>query len=429
MLDPQLLRNDLEGVAAGLARRGYHLDMENFAALEEKRKALQTHTEELQNQRNVRSKSIGQAKSRGEDIEPLLAEVARLGDDLKQAKHDLDGVREQLEHVALDMPNLLAPEVPDGEDEADNVEIRRWGDPENPGFEPRDHVEIGEGLGGLDFEAAAGLSGSRFAVLGGGLARLHRALAQFMLDQHIDRHGYREMYVPYLVLENALRGTGQLPKFAEDAFHVDDDPQRFLIPTAEVPLTNLVADQIVDAGRLPLKFVAHTPCFRREAGSHGKDTRGMIRQHQFDKVELVQIAFPDESDACLEALTGHAEAMLQALGLAYRVCLLCAGDIGFSARKTYDLEVWLPGQQAYREISSCSNFGDFQARRMKARWRNPETGKPELVHTVNGSGLAVGRALVAVLENYQQRDGSVVIPEVLRAYMGGQEVLAPEGGK
>ena len=424
MLDPQSLRHDLEAVAAGLARRGYHLDTESYAAIEARRKTLQVHTEELQNQRNVSSKSIGQAKARGEDIEPLLAEVARLGDDLKAAKDELDAIRHQLEQLILDMPNLPDTVVPDGKDEGDNAEVRRWGEPPALDFEPRDHVALGERLGGLDFETAATLSGSRFAVLGGQLARLHRALAQFMLDQHTAEHGYREMYVPYLVLGEAMQGTGQLPKFEDDAFRIDDDPVRYLIPTAEVPLTNLVAGQIVEAGRLPLKFVAHTPCFRREAGSHGKDTRGMIRQHQFDKVELVQISLPEESDACLETLTGHAEAILQALMLPYRTMLLCAGDMGFSARKTYDLEVWLPGQGAYREISSCSNFGDFQARRMQARWRNPETGKPELVHTINGSGLAVGRTLIAVLENYQQRDGSVVVPEVLRPYMNGLEAIA-----
>lgn len=423
MIDPQLLRNELERVASELARRGYHLDIENYAALEEQRKSLQVRTEELQNQRNTRSKSIGQAKARGEDVESLLAEVSRLGDELKETKSTLDAIREQLQHVALDMPNLPDPEVPDGKGEEDNVEVRQWGEPTALDFKPRDHVEIGEALGGLDFESAAKLAGSRFAVLGGDLARLHRALAQFMLDRHA-KHGYREMYVPYLVSSEAMQGTGQLPKFADDAFHIDDDPSRYLIPTAEVPLTNLVAGDIIDAGRMPLKFVAHTPCFRREAGAYGKDTRGMIRQHQFDKVELVQISLPDESDACLEALTGHAEVILQALKLPYRVMILCTGDMGFSARKTYDLEVWLPGQDAYREISSCSSFGDFQARRMQARWRNPETGKPELVHTVNGSGLAVGRTLIAVLENYQQRDGSVVVPEVLRPYLGGQESIA-----
>ncbi len=425
MLDPQLLRNDLDRVAAALARRGYHLDMEQFAALESRRKELQTRVQELQNKRNTRSKAIGQAKARGEDIEPLRREVADLGDALKQGQDALDDVRHALDHLLLDMPNLPADDVPDGDDEDDNVEVRRHGEPRDFGFEPRDHVELGERLAGIDFEVAAKLSGSRFAVLSGPVARLHRALAQFMLDLHAGEHGYREMAVPYLVGPDAMRGTGQLPKFEEDAFRIDDDPPRYLIPTAEVPLTNLVADAIVGAAELPLKFVAHTPCFRREAGSHGKDTRGMIRQHQFDKVELVQIATPDEAPDALEALTGHAESVLEALELPYRRMLLCAGDMGFSACKTYDLEVWLPGQQAYREISSCSHFGDFQARRMKARWRNPDTGRPEPVHTLNGSGLAVGRALVALLENHQQRDGSVRIPRALRPWLGGRERIEP----
>ena len=425
MLDPQLLRNDLETVTAALARRGYHLDMESYAAIEQRRKSIQVRTEELQNKRNVSSKAIGKAKARGEDIEPLLAEVARLGDELKSARQELEDIRAELERLMLDMPNLPAEDLPDGSDEADNREVRRWGEPGEFAFEPRDHVELGELLDGIDFDAAARLAGSRFAVLGGPVARLHRALAQFMLDWHTREHGYREMYVPYLVLESAMRGTGQLPKFADDAFCFSGDPDRYLIPTAEVPLTNLVANQILEAGRLPLKLVAHTPCFRREAGSHGKDTRGMIRQHQFDKVELVQISTPAESADCHEALTGHAEAILKALELPYRVMLLCTGDTGFSASKTYDLEVWLPGQRAYREISSCSSFTDFQARRMQARWRNPETGKPELVHTINGSGLAVGRTLVAVLENHQQRDGSVRVPEALRPWLGGVEQLEP----
>jgi seryl-tRNA synthetase len=426
MLDPQLLRTDLAAVATELGRRGYHLDIESYGALEARRKSVQVRTEELQNLRNVRSKSIGQAKSRGEDIEPLLAEVAQIGEELKRVRHELDGIRGEIDRLLLDMPNLLAGDVPDGVDEAGNREVRSWGDVESLDFEPRDHVELGALLDGIDFDAAAKLAGSRFAVLGGQVARLHRAIAQFMLDLHTREHGYREMYVPYLVLESAMRGTGQLPKFSEDAFCFEGDPQRYLIPTAEVPLTNLVADQIVEADQLPLKMVAHTPCFRREAGAYGKDTRGMIRQHQFDKVEMVQICPPAESQACHESLTGHAEAVLQRLNLPYRVMLLCAGDTGFSASKTYDLEVWLPGQQAFREISSCSTFTDFQARRMQARWRNPETGKPELVHTINGSGLAVGRTLVAILENYQQRDGSVQVPDALRPWMGGVELLKPE---
>lgn len=425
MLDPQLLRHDLEKVAAELARRGYVLDVEAYAALESRRKALQTRSEELQAERNRRSREIGQAKGRGEDIAPLLAQVEQLGDEGKAAAVELDEVLAEMERMQLDMPNLPDAQVPPGADDAENVEIRRWGEPVELGFEPRDHVELGELLDGMDFERAARLSGSRFVVLGGAVARLHRALAQFMLDLHQDQHGYREMYVPYVVQGAAMQGTGQLPKFVEDAFVIDDEPRRYLIPTAEVPLTNLVAQEIVEAERLPLKFVAHTPCFRREAGAYGRDTRGMVRQHQFDKVELVQICRPEDSPAAHEALTSHAEAVLQALNLPYRVVTLCTGDLGFSSRLTWDLEVWLPSQNGWREISSCSNFGDFQARRMQARWRNPETGRPELVHTINGSGLAVGRTLIAVLENYQQRDGSVIVPEVLQPYMKGQTVLDP----
>jgi len=425
MLDPQLLRHDLEQVAKGLASRGYHLDMEQFASLESSRKQLQTRVEELQNQRNTRSREIGKAKAAGQDIEPLKQEVQDLADELKASRDRLEEVRAALDHMLLDMPNLPASDVPTGADERDNVEISRSGDPPTPDFEPRDHIELGELLAGIDFDRAARLSGARFVVLGGQVARLHRALTQFMLELHTETHGYREVAVPYLVDAAAMQGTGQLPKFEEDAFRVDDEPPRYLIPTAEVPLTNLVAGEIVAAAELPLKFVAHTPCFRREAGSHGKDARGMIRQHQFDKVELVQISVPAEAEASLEALTAHAETVLEKLGLPFRRMLLCAGDMGFSACKTYDLEVWLPGQQAWREISSCSHFGDFQARRMKARWRNPETGKPELVHTLNGSGLAVGRTLVAVLENHQNRHGSVTVPEVLRRWMGGQEKLLP----
>jgi len=425
MLDPQLLRHDLEQVATALARRGYHLDMEQFAALETSRKQLQTRVEELQSRRNKRSREIGKVKAAGEDIEPLKQEVADLAGELDSSKQKLDEVRAALEHLLLDMPNLPADDVPAGREEADNVEISRSSEPPQLDFQPRDHVDLGEMLGGIDFERASRLSGARFAVLGGRIARLHRALAQFMLDLHTGQHGYREVAVPYLVGAAAMQGTGQLPKFEEDAFRVDDDPPRYLIPTAEVPVTNLVAGEIIAAADLTLKFVAHTPCFRREAGSHGRDTRGMIRQHQFDKVELVQISLPGESEACLESLTAHAETVLEKLGLPFRRMLLCTGDMGFSARKTYDLEVWLPGQQAWREISSCSHFGDFQARRMKARWRNPETGKPELVHTLNGSGLAVGRTLVAVLENHQNRDGSVTIPQALRPWMGGEDVLHP----
>jgi seryl-tRNA synthetase len=426
MLDPQSLRHDLEGVAAALAQRGYHLDMEQFASLESRRKQLQTRVEELQRQRNTRSKEIGKAKAAGQDIDPLKQEVADLAEELKTSRDRLEDVRAALDHLLLDMPNLPASDVPAGRSEQDNVEISRSREPPSPGFEVRDHVELGEMHAGIDFDRASRLSGARFVVLGGPVARLHRALAQFMLDLHTTQHGYREMAVPYLVGASSMQGTGQLPKFEEDAFRIDDDPPRYLIPTAEVPLTNLVAGEILAASELPLKFVAHTPCFRREAGSHGKDTRGMIRQHQFDKVELVQVSMPEEAEDCLEQLTGHAEAVLQALDLPFRRMLLCAGDMGFSARKTYDLEVWLPGQQAWREISSCSHFGDFQARRMKARWRNPESGKPELVHTLNGSGLAVGRTLVALLENHQNRDGSINIPDSLRPWMNGLECLNPD---
>ncbi|MEM7053516.1 MAG: serine--tRNA ligase [Pseudomonadota bacterium] len=429
MLDPQQLRHDLDHVAAALGRRGYHLDMEQFAAFETQRKALQVELQSLQNQRNTQSKAIGQAKARGEDIEPLKTAVAEIGEQMRTQQQAVDQLMDTFNALLLDMPNIPSPEVPDGRDEADNVEIRRFSEPTEFDFEPRDHIELGEKLSvhsapGMDFERAAKLSGSRFTVLAGPLAQLHRALTQFMLNLHIEQHGYTETYVPYLVSAEAMKGTGQLPKFEEDAFRIDDEPPRYLIPTAEVPLTNLIADEILDAGHLPLKFTAHTPCFRREAGSYGKDTRGMIRQHQFDKVELVQICLPDEAEDCLEQLTGHAETVLKALDLPFRTVMLCAGDLGFSACKTYDLEVWLPGQRAWREISSCSHFGDFQARRMQARWRNPETGKPELVHTINGSGLATGRALVAVMENYQNRDGSITVPEVLRPYMGGLERIA-----
>ncbi|MDT8409540.1 MAG: serine--tRNA ligase [Wenzhouxiangellaceae bacterium] len=426
MLDPQWLRNDLDRVAAGLARRGYHLDMEQFAALESRRKQIQTRVQELQNLRNTQSRSIGQAKARGEDIDALKARVGEIGEQLKSAQLELEQVRQALDHLLLDIPNLPADEVPDGEDASANVEVSRSGEPRLLDFEPRDHVALGQALSGIDFDRAANMSGARFAVLQGGVAKLHRALAQFMLDLHTEQHGYREVYVPCLVGAQAMQGTGQLPKFEDDAFRIDDDPPRYLIPTAEVPVTNLVANEILNASDLPLKFVAQTPCFRREAGSHGRDTRGLIRQHQFEKVELVQISLPQDAEACLENLTRHAETVLEQLGLPYRRMLLCAGDMGFSARKTFDLEVWLPAQQAWREISSCSHFGDFQARRMLARWRNPETGKPELVHTLNGSGLAVGRTLVAVLENYQNRDGSIMIPEVLRSRMGGLESLDPD---
>jgi seryl-tRNA synthetase len=423
MLDPKWLRNDLNQVAAQLARRGLVLDQTRFIALETERKGLQIAVQELQNQRNTRSKMIGQAKASGTDIAPLLAEVADFGEQLKAAEARLSELQQEVNAISLSLPNLPDASVPDGRSEVDNREERRWGEIPTFAFLPLDHVDLGVGNGSMDFDAAAKVTGSRFVVLTGALARLHRALIQFMLDIHTTKHGYTETYVPYLVNADSLQGTGQLPKFEAELFRVSGDKPLYLIPTAEVPVTNLARDVIVDAALLPRKWVAHTPCFRSEAGAYGKDTRGMIRQHQFEKIELVQLVRPEESMAALETLTGHAEVILQQLGLAYRVVTLCAGDLGFSARKTYDLEVWLPGQQAYREISSCSNFGDFQARRLQARWRNPETGKPELLHTLNGSGLAVGRTLVAVLENYQQADGDVLIPEVLRPYMGGRERL------
>jgi seryl-tRNA synthetase len=421
MLDPQLLRVDSEGVARALEPRGYVLDSVAWRELEARRKTLQINTQELQNRKNQSAKSIGQAKARGEDIQPLLDEVQHLGEELARAEAEFGAVRDKQQAWLMEMPNLPLPDVPVGKDESDNVEIRRWGTPREFDFEPRDHVELGEASGMIDAAAAAKLAGSRFAVLRDGLSRLHRALAQFMLDVQTAEHGYTELYLPYLVNPEAMTGTGQLPKFGDDAFSTTDDPPRYLIPTAEVPMTNLVAGEIVDAAELPLKFTSQTPCFRREAGSYGKDTRGIIRQHQFEKVELVQITRPEHSLAALDELTGHAESILQRLDLPYRTVVLCTGDMGFSAAKTYDIEVWLPGQQAYREISSCSVCTDFQARRMKARWRNPETGKPELVHTLNGSGLAVGRTLIAVMENHQQQDGSIAIPEALRPYMGGQE--------
>ncbi len=423
MLDPRLLRTELGYVAEQLARRGIELDTGHFESLEARRKALQIQTQELQNQRNTRSKSIGRAKAAGEDIQPLLAEVADLGDKLKAAEAELAALQEAVSEISMGLPNIPHESVPDGRDESDNREERRWGEPRVFDFEPKDHVDLGVPSGWMDFDVAAKLTGSRFVVMSGPLARLHRALIQFMLDIHTAEHGYTEAYVPYLVNADSLFGTGQLPKFEADLFKVPGEKDFYLIPTAEVPVTNLVRDVIVEADYLPRKWVAHTPCFRSEAGSYGKDTRGMIRQHQFEKVELVQAVRPEESFAALEELTGHAEAILQRLDLPYRVVSLCTGDLGFSSAKTYDLEVWLPGQQKYREISSCSNFQDFQARRLQARWRNPETGKPELLHTLNGSGLAVGRTLVAVMENYQQADGSIRIPDALWPYMGGAEML------
>lgn len=426
MLDSHLIRNYLDDVAAGLKRRGMVLDRSAIERLEAARKTLQTETERLQAERNRRSKEIGKAKSSGEDIEPLKAAVAELGDSLKARQVELDEVREELQTFLLGLPNLPHESVPEGGGEEDNVEVRRWGEVPQFEFEPRDHVDLGEILDGIDFEAGAKLASARFAVLGGQVARMHRALAQFMLNVHTEEHGYREVYVPFLVNERTMQGTGQLPKFKEDLFEIPEQGF-FLIPTAEVPVTNLAQDCIIADDEMPLRFVCHSPCFRSEAGSYGKDTRGMIRQHQFEKVELVQLVRPQDSFAVLEDLTGHAETILRMLELPYRTVTLCTADLGFSATKTYDLEVWLPAQKCYREISSCSNFVDFQARRIKARWRNPETGKPELVHTLNGSGVAVGRALIAVLENYQERDGSVRVPEVLKPYMGGAEVLEPQG--
>lgn len=425
MLDSKLVRTQPQEVAQKLAARGFTLDVAKLEQLEAQRKEVQMRTEQLQSERNSSAKSIGQAKARGEDIAPLLAAVDKMGSDLDAAKQQLAEIQTQLDDILLGVPNIPHASVPVGADEDQNVEVRRWGEPAKFDFEVKDHVELGENLGGLDFANAAKLSGARFAVMRNGIARLHRALAQFMLNTHTEEHGYQEHYTPYLVQASALQGTGQLPKFEEDLFRLDREGQAslYLIPTAEVSLTNLVAGEILAADELPIKMVAHSPCFRSEAGASGRDTRGMIRQHQFDKVELVQIVQPEKSFEALEELTGHAEKILQALNLPYRVMALCTGDMGFSASKTYDLEVWVPSQDKYREISSCSNCTDFQARRMQARFRNPETGKPELVHTLNGSGLAVGRTLVAVIENYQQADGSIHVPEVLLPYMGGVEVI------
>ncbi|TWT23454.1 serine--tRNA ligase [Luteimonas marina] len=426
MLDPILLRQHLADTAARLHEtRGFELPVERLQALEAERKQIQVRTQELQNLRNTRSKAIGQAKAKGEDVAPLLAEVAGLGDELKASEARLDAIRGELDAIALGVPNLPDASVPPGADETQNVEQRRWGTPRAFDFEVRDHVELGARHGWLDGDAAAKLSGARFTVLRGQLARLHRALAQFMLDLHSGEHGYEETNVPVIVNADSLFGTGQLPKFEEDMFATQlGEHRRYLISTSEIALTNLVRDEIVEAERLPLRMTAHSLCFRSEAGSGGRDVRGMIRQHQFEKVELVAIARPDESDDEHERMTRCAEVVLETLGLPYRRMLLCSGDMGFSARKTYDLEVWLPSQQTYREISSCSNCGDFQARRMQARWRNPESGKPEPVHTLNGSGVAVGRALIAVMENCQQADGSITVPEALRPYMGGIERIA-----
>ncbi len=421
MIDPKLFRNDLDSVIANLAKRGVKFDKTAYLELEECRKSLQVKTQQLQNDRKVRSKSIGKAKASGEDIQPLLEEVSNLGEELDKTKQAFEEVQAKLDELYSGLPNLISDEVPDGQSEDDNVEVRKWGTVPEFDFEPKDHVEIGEGVAGIDFAASAKLSGSRFVVMKAGIARMHRALIQLMLDTHTEEHGYQETYVPYLVNPESLYGTSQLPKFAEDLFSVQgttqDGSPLYMIPTAEVPLTNLMRNEIADADSLPIRLTAHTPCFRSEAGSYGKDVKGLIRQHQFEKVELVQIVHPENSMKALDELTGHAEKILQLLELPYRTVILCSGDIGFGATKTYDIEVWLPAQNTYREISSCSNMGDFQARRMQARWRNPETGKPELVHTLNGSGLAVGRTLVAILENYQTSDGKVRVPEALRAYM------------
>ena len=423
MLDPRQLRSDPVAVAANLARRGFHLDVAAFSALEERRKTAQLESDRVRAERNANAKAVGIAKGRKEDASALLARADELTRQLDASDQAISAVQAELDELLLGIPNLLHESVPDGRDESANREVRRWGEPRRFDFTPKDHAELGEALGGLDFEAAAKISGARFSVMKGGVARLHRALAQFMLDLHTGESGYTEVYVPYLVLAQALQGTGQLPKFEQDLFRVQSEQGFFLIPTAEVPVTNLVRDTIVDPGKLPLKFVAHTPCFRSEAGAAGKDTRGLIRQHQFEKVELVHVTRPADSYAALEELTGNAEKVLQRLGLPYRVMALCAGDVGFGSAKTYDLEVWLPGQNKYREVSSCSNCEAFQARRMQARWRNPETGKPEPLHTLNGSGVAVGRALVAVLENYQNADGSITVPEALRPYLDGLQSL------
>ena len=423
MIDPKLLRQAAADVAANLARRGFTFDAGAYLELDERRKALQVESEELRNERNRSSKDIGRAKAQGEDITPLLASVKELGDALQTREAELESVLAEVRAIELGLPNLLDDDVPDGAEDTDNVEVRRWGEPAEFGFEPLDHVALGDGLGMLDFDAASQISGSRFVVIRGNLARLQRALIQFMLDVHTTEHGYTEAYVPYLVQSQALVGTGQLPKFEQDLFRTATETPYYLIPTAEVPLTNFARDTIFDADRLPLKYTAHTPCFRSEAGSYGQDTRGMIRQHQFEKVELVHLVAAGDSERALEELTGHAESILQRLELPYRVVALCSGDAGFGAAKTYDLEVWLPGQDRYREISSCSNCRDFQARRMQARRRNPDTGKPELIHTLNGSGVAAGRALIAVMENFQQADGSIRVPDVLRPYMGGEDAI------
>ena len=424
MIDPKLLRQSADDVARNLARRGFDFDAAAYLALDERRKALQVETESLRNERNASAKAIGQAKAKGEDAQPLLDAVKSLGERLDANETSLAELLAEIRDIELGLPNVLSDDVPDGADESANVEVRTWGEPRKFDFEARDHIDLGTALGQIDFDAASRISGSRFTILSGGLARMQRALIQFMLDLHTAEHGYEETYVPYLVRSQALMGTSQLPKFEADLFKTTDENPFYLIPTAEVPLTNIARESILEADELPKRFVAHTPCFRSEAGSHGQDTRGMIRQHQFEKVELVHLVRPEESAEAHEALTGHAETVLQRLDLPYRVMTLCAGDTGFGSHKTYDLEVWLPGQSKYREISSCSTFTDFQARRMQARWRNPETGRPELLHTLNGSGVAAGRALIAVIENYQTESGSVRVPDVLLPYMGGVEEIS-----
>jgi seryl-tRNA synthetase len=422
MLDPQLLRSDLTTVATALNKRNMKLDVEAIQQLEEKRKSIQVKTEELQASRNSNTKEIGQLKSKGEDAQAIMDEVANIKQQLDESTAELDVVQSSLNEIVSGIPNIPHETVPNGTTEDDNEEVRQWGTPKTFDFEPKDHVDLGEALGLIDFETATKITSSRFVVMHRGIAKLHRAIIQLMLDTHSDEHGYNEVNVPYLVNADSCRGTGQLPKFEEDLFHIKEHGL-YLIPTAEVPVTNIARDEIIDSDELPKKFVCHSPCFRSEAGSYGKDTRGMIRQHQFEKVEMVQLVKPGTSYDALEELTGHAENILQKLKLPYRVVTLCGGDLGFSAAKTYDIEVWLPGQNKYREISSCSNFVDFQARRMKARWRNPETNKPELLHTLNGSGLAVGRTLIAVMENYQDKDGNITIPDVLRPYMNNQSVI------
>jgi len=424
MLDPRLFRTELDFVKQQLERRAFVFNSEAYSDLEARRKNIQIKTQELQNERNSRSKAVGQAKAKGEDVQHLLAQMQNLGDELKAAEAELTEIQTAMSLLMEGIPNILDASVPDGKDEAANIEISRWGTPLEFAFEPKDHVDLGAKLGGIDFELGVKIAGSRFVVLTGSLAKLHRAIIQLMLDTHTAEHGYSETYVPYLVNADSLRGTGQLPKFEDDLFKTNADPALYLIPTAEVPVTNIVRDVIIEEKDLPLKFACHSPCFRSEAGAYGRDVRGMIRQHQFEKVEIVQIVRPDQSALVHEELTQHAENILQKLELPYRKMLLCAGDTGFSSSKTYDLEVWLPGQKAYREISSCSNFKDFQARRLQARWRNPETGKPELVHTLNGSGLAVGRTLIAIMENYQDDQGRINIPQALLPYMGGITVIA-----